>query len=61
MRGSGDAASPTLTAEALEEIIDVQQELLLDVLGDSPSAFPQVWVLYKVCLRVSLSVTRTDH
>ncbi|KAL2799671.1 hypothetical protein BJX66DRAFT_351803 [Aspergillus keveii] len=47
MRGSGDAASPTLTADALEEIIEVQQGLLQDDLGDSPSAFPQVWVLYK--------------
>ncbi|KAL3485507.1 hypothetical protein BJX62DRAFT_229455 [Aspergillus germanicus] len=48
MRGSGDAASPTLTADALEEIIEVQQGLLREVLGDSKAAFPQVWVLYKV-------------
>jgi hypothetical protein len=47
MRGSGDAASPTLTADALEEIIGVQQGLLREVLGDSQAAFPQVWVLYK--------------
>ncbi|KAJ0420520.1 hypothetical protein BJY00DRAFT_323774 [Aspergillus carlsbadensis] len=47
MRGEGDAESPTLTADALEEIIEVQQGLLQDVLGDSDLAFPQIWVLYK--------------
>lgn len=49
MRGKGDAASPTLTAESLEEIIQVQQNLLREELGIGDlSTVPQTWVLYKV-------------
>ncbi|PSN62326.1 hypothetical protein BS50DRAFT_650881 [Corynespora cassiicola Philippines] len=48
MRGSGDAASPTLTAPALEEIIQAQQSLLTNTLNDSSYLdIPQTWVLYK--------------
>ncbi|KAH6871562.1 hypothetical protein B0T10DRAFT_417276 [Thelonectria olida] len=48
MRGSGDAASPTLTSEQLEEIIKVQQSLLKDVLNVTDiDRVPQTWVLYK--------------
>lgn len=49
MRGSGDAASPTLTASALEDIIDVQTKLLKEVLGVTDiTNIPRTWVLYKV-------------
>lgn len=49
MRGSGDAASPTLTAPALEEIIRTQQSLLVSTLNHSNLLeVPQTWVLYKV-------------
>ncbi|KAE8409982.1 hypothetical protein BDV37DRAFT_277629 [Aspergillus pseudonomiae] len=48
MRGEGDAASPTLTADDLEELIGVQQALLLDAFNTSdPLSIPQTWVLYK--------------
>ena len=56
MRGEGDAESPTLTPEALEDIIEVQQSILNGVLGaDNASSIPQTWVLYKVSLRVPVS------
>lgn len=49
MRGSGDAASPTLTAADLEEIIEVQQGLLEKGLNTTDlDKIPQTWVLYKV-------------
>ncbi|OGM51083.1 hypothetical protein ABOM_000371 [Aspergillus bombycis] len=48
MRGEGDVASPTLTADDLEELIGVQQSLLLDAFNTSdPLSIPQTWVLYK--------------
>ncbi|KAL4878462.1 hypothetical protein BJY04DRAFT_229825 [Aspergillus karnatakaensis] len=48
MRGEGDAASPTLTAGDLEEIIRAQQALLLKGYNTSdPHSIPQTWVLYK--------------
>ncbi|KAK2798405.1 hypothetical protein FQN50_008845 [Emmonsiellopsis sp. PD_5] len=48
MRGAGDAESPTLTPEALEEIVRVQQDLLKEVLDPSDLLeVPQAWVLYK--------------
>ncbi|KFA68067.1 hypothetical protein S40285_02546 [Stachybotrys chlorohalonatus IBT 40285] len=47
MRGSGDVASPTLTAETLEDLITVQQTLLSEGLGRNLSDIPQTWVLYK--------------
>ncbi|KAM7194757.1 hypothetical protein V8F20_007777 [Naviculisporaceae sp. PSN 640] len=47
MRGSGDAASATLSAAALEEIIRWQQSVLTRVVGRSLSEIPQVWVMYK--------------
>jgi hypothetical protein len=50
MRGSGDAASPTLTADSLVEIISVQQSLLEDILNKNLTDIPQTWVLYKVSL-----------
>lgn len=51
MRGSGDVASPTLTAADLEELIGVQQSLLEEGLNiTDPSEIPQTWVLYKVRL-----------
>jgi hypothetical protein len=49
MRGSGDVASPTLTASDLDELIHVQQGLLVDSFNTSdPASIPQTWVLYKV-------------
>ncbi|KAG9257165.1 uncharacterized protein F5Z01DRAFT_734377 [Emericellopsis atlantica] len=48
MRGDGDAESPTLTADALEDIIQVQQSILKEELGlDNAGDVPQTWVLYK--------------
>ncbi|KAJ1323846.1 glycosyl hydrolase 115 family protein [Microdochium nivale] len=47
MRGSGDVASPTLTAPQLEDLIGVQQGLLKDGLGKPAEQIPQTWVLYK--------------
>ncbi|KAI9150394.1 LOW QUALITY PROTEIN: hypothetical protein HJFPF1_10160 [Paramyrothecium foliicola] len=55
IRGAGDAASPTLTADALVEIIG--QSLLEDILGDIAD-IPQTWVLYKV--PESITLLRTD-
>ncbi|KAK0385777.1 hypothetical protein NLU13_6954 [Sarocladium strictum] len=48
MRGKGDVASPTLTAEDLEELIGVQQGLLMDTFNTTdPNEIAQTWVLYK--------------
>ncbi|KAH7093799.1 hypothetical protein FB567DRAFT_567057 [Paraphoma chrysanthemicola] len=48
MRGKGDAASPTLKAADLEEIIAAQQSLLHQNLNVTKSSdIPQTWVLYK--------------
>ena len=53
MRGSGDAASATLTAAALEEVIAWQQSVLTKALGKPLSQIPQAWVMYKVGWHVS--------
>lgn len=51
MRGEGDVASPTLTADGLEEVITVQQKILSDVYNTTDLLnVPQTWVLYKVSL-----------
>ncbi|OAA64554.1 hypothetical protein SPI_03201 [Niveomyces insectorum RCEF 264] len=47
MRGSGDAASATLTPAALEEVIGWQQATLVTELGRELAAIPQQWVMYK--------------
>lgn len=47
MRGSGDAASATLSSSALEEIIAWQQQTLTKVVGKPLSEIPQAWVMYK--------------
>ncbi|KAK3359256.1 hypothetical protein B0T25DRAFT_514824 [Lasiosphaeria hispida] len=47
MRGSGDAASATLSSSALEEIISWQQSSLTKALGKPLSEIPQAWVMYK--------------
>ncbi|KAK1749705.1 hypothetical protein QBC47DRAFT_311539 [Echria macrotheca] len=47
MRGSGDAASATLSSSALEEIIAWQQQTLTKTLGKPLSDIPQAWVMYK--------------
>ncbi|KAF2460692.1 hypothetical protein BDY21DRAFT_280214 [Lineolata rhizophorae] len=48
MRGNGDNASPSLTAQQLEEVIAFQQDTLRDVLGVSDlSDVPMMWCLYK--------------
>ncbi|KAB5515085.1 hypothetical protein GE09DRAFT_1196189 [Coniochaeta sp. 2T2.1] len=47
MRGSGDAASATLTSQALEDVIHWQQATLKEVLGKDLSEIPQQWVMYK--------------
>ncbi|KAK4229827.1 hypothetical protein QBC38DRAFT_77710 [Podospora fimiseda] len=47
MRGSGDAASATLTSSALEEVISWQQSVLARVTGKPLSDIPQAWVMYK--------------
>lgn len=47
MRGSGDAASATLSSSALEEIIAWQQGALTKAIGKPISEIPQVWVMYK--------------
>ena len=49
MRGSGDAASPTLTSSALQEVIQWQQSALTRIIGKPLSDIPQAWVMYKVC------------
>ena len=48
MRGSGDAASATLSSSSLEEIIRWQQETLTKALGKPLTEIPQAWVMYKV-------------
>lgn len=48
MRGSGDAASPTLTSTALQEVIQWQQSALTRIIGKPLSEIPQAWVMYKV-------------
>ncbi len=48
MRGSGDAASPTLTSSALQDVIQWQQSTLTRVIGKPLSDIPQAWVMYKV-------------
>lgn len=48
MRGLGDTASPTITAELLKEIIAGQQDILSNVFEtDDLSTIPQVWCVYK--------------
>ncbi|KAK0651956.1 hypothetical protein B0T16DRAFT_322524 [Cercophora newfieldiana] len=47
MRGSGDAASATLSSSSLEEIIAWQQQTLTKTLGKPLSEIPQAWVMYK--------------
>ncbi|KAH8887463.1 hypothetical protein GQ53DRAFT_827247 [Thozetella sp. PMI_491] len=47
MRGSGDAASATLTSKALEDVIHWQQSVLKSVIGKPLSEIPQAWVMYK--------------
>ena len=47
MRGSGDAASATLTSKSLEEIIKWQQSTLQTEVGKELSEIPQAWVMYK--------------
>ena len=47
MRGSGDAASATLTSSALQDVIHWQQSVLKRVIGKPLSDIPQAWVMYK--------------
>lgn len=48
MRGFGDTASPTLTADSLKDIVNVQQNVLSEVFDTSNmSSIPQMWCLYK--------------
>src|SRR3569833_1184260 len=47
MRGSGDAASATLTSQSLEEVIHWQQATLQQALGKDLSKIPQQRVMYK--------------
>lgn len=47
MRGSGDAASATLTSALLEEVIHWQQHTLTTELGRPLADIPQQWVMYK--------------
>jgi len=47
MRGSGDAASATLTSKSLEEVIKFQQSALTSATGKPLSEIPQAWVMYK--------------
>lgn len=49
MRGAGDAESPTLNPEAIEDIIIVQQNVLRDILAEENlGKVQQTCVLYKV-------------
>ncbi len=57
MRGSGDAASATLTSQSLEEVIHWQQATLAQSLGKDLSQIPQQWVMYKVRLSHSLEIS----
>ena len=55
MRGLGDTASPTLNADQLAQIIQVQQGLLQDAYNTTNiTNLPQMWCLYKV-RRIDLS------
>ena len=48
MRGLGDAASPTITAPLLGQIIQSEQQILSTVYNTTNiSSIPQSWVLYK--------------
>ena len=48
MRGLGDTASPTITAEVLEKIIAGEQDILRKVFEtDDISHIPQMWCIYK--------------
>ncbi|TVY56171.1 hypothetical protein LSUE1_G009901, partial [Lachnellula suecica] len=47
MRGSGDAASPTLTAASLADVITSQQSILSVNINSNLSLVPQMWCLYK--------------
>jgi Glycosyl hydrolase family 115 len=47
MRGSGDTASSTLNAAALEDVVAEQQKILTSVVNSNLSAIPQMWCLYK--------------
>ncbi|KAL1900283.1 hypothetical protein Sste5346_002594 [Sporothrix stenoceras] len=47
MRGSGDAASATLTSALLEEVIHWQQQTLTTELDRPLADIPQQWVMYK--------------
>jgi hypothetical protein len=47
MRGSGDTASSTLNAAALEDVVAAQQKILTSVVNSNLSAIPQMWCLYK--------------
>jgi len=47
MRGSGDTASPTLNAAALEDVISEQQKILTSVVNNNLSLVPQLWCPYK--------------
>ncbi|KAK4669707.1 uncharacterized protein QC763_205350 [Podospora pseudopauciseta] len=47
MRGSGDAASPSLNSQALEEVIAWQQQTLTKTIGKPLSEIPHAWMMYK--------------
>lgn len=48
MRGLGDNASPTITAESLGDIVAAQQKILSEVFNvTDTSSIPQMWCLYK--------------
>lgn len=48
MRGLGDTASPTITAESLAEIVKAQQQILGEVFNTTDvSDIPQMWCVYK--------------
>lgn len=47
MRGSGDTASPTLTAALLADVIKSQQSILSSTISSNLSSIPQMWCLYK--------------
>jgi hypothetical protein len=47
MRGSGDTASPSLTAASLADVIQSQQSILSSTISTNLSSIPQMWCLYK--------------
>ncbi|KAI9924058.1 hypothetical protein ASPWEDRAFT_26340 [Aspergillus wentii DTO 134E9] len=52
MRGVGDTASPTITADSLKEIVSAQQQVLSEVFNTTNvSSIPQMWCLYKEVAR----------